>query len=232
MKTVGFIFARGGSKGLPKKNVRDFCGKPLIAWAVEKALKVEKIDRVIVSTDCPEIAHIAREYGAEVPFLRPAALASDESPEWESWQHVLNFLIETEGEAPEIMVSIPTVAPLGLASDIEVCMNEFEKNSSDIVITVTAAKRSPYFNMVKQNDQGFYELIDSKHLATRRRQDAPIVFDITTVCYVASSSFVLARKSIFEGRVKVVELPAERSIDIDSELDFKIAEFLFSQIHN
>ena len=232
MKAVGFIFARGGSKGLPKKNIRDFCGKPLIAWAVERALKVERIDRIIVSTDCQDIARIAREYGAEVPFLRPADLATDESPEWESWQHVLNFLLETEGKVPEIMVSIPTVAPLGLASDIDDCINEFEKSSTDIVITVTTAQRSPYFNMVKQNDQGFYELINPNSVTTSRRQDAPIVFDITTVCYVASSAFVLSKNSIFEGRVKAVEIPAERSIDIDSELDFKIAEFLFSKGNN
>ena len=89
---IAFVFARGGSKGLPGKNLRQFAGKPLIAHAIEHALAVPRIDRVIVSTDSPDIASVARDFGAEVPFLRPADLAADDSPEWLSWRHALNFL--------------------------------------------------------------------------------------------------------------------------------------------
>ena len=102
MKAVAVIFARGGSKGLPGKNIRPLAGKPLIAWAIEHALAVKRIDRVIVSTDSEEIAAVAREYGAEVPFLRPAELARDDSPEWLAWRHALNYFLNVDGVLPEV----------------------------------------------------------------------------------------------------------------------------------
>ena len=229
MNAVAFIFARGGSKGLPGKNTRLLGGKPLIAWSIERALAVHRISRVIVSTDSEEIATISREYGAEVPFLRPAELATDESPEWLAWRHGLEYLKKTTGSIPEVMVSVPSVAPLGLAIDIENCIDEYAKGLSDIVITVTDAHRSPYFNMVKTNLDGSYGLVDSSFSSTSRRQDAPLVYDMTTVCYVANSEFVMSHKSIFEGRVGAVHVPIERAIDIDTQQDFQIAEYLLSQ---
>jgi CMP-N-acetylneuraminic acid synthetase len=229
MKTVAFIFARGGSKGLPKKNTRIFAGKPLIAWAIERALEVPRIDQVIVSTDSEEIATISKQFGAEVPFIRPVELAMDDSSEWLSWRHALKFLQESTGTMPEIMVSVPSVAPLGLAIDISNCLDEYEKGLSDVVITVTAAHRNPYFNMVKKNFDGTYSLVSVAETDITRRQDAPEVFDMTTVCYVASTEFVLAQDSIFDGRVGAVHVPIERAIDIDSLLDFRIAEYPMSE---
>ena len=228
MKTVAFIFARSGSKGLPGKNTRLFGGKPLIAWSIERALSVNRISRVIVSTDSDEIATISRNFGAEVPFIRPPELATDESPEWFSWRHGLEYLRETTGAIPEVMVSVPTVAPLGLAIDIDNCLDEYEKGLSDIVITVTDAHRNPYFNMVKTNPEGTYDLVDKSFLSVARRQDAPIVYDMATVCCVANSEFVLASASIFEGRVGAIHVPIERAIDIDSLLDFQVAEYLLN----
>jgi CMP-N-acetylneuraminic acid synthetase len=228
MNTVAFIFARGGSKGLPGKNTRLLGGKPLIAWSIERALEVHRIDRVIVSTDSEEIATIARQFGAEVPFIRPAELATDESPEWLSWRHGLEYLRKTTGSIPEVMVSVPSVAPLGLVIDIENCIDEYAKGLSDIVITVTDAHRSPYFNMVKTNLDGSYGLVDYSFSSINRRQDAPTVYDMTTVCYVANSEFVMTHDSIFEGRVGAVHVPIERSIDIDSLLDFQVAEYLIN----
>jgi CMP-N-acetylneuraminic acid synthetase len=228
MNAVAFIFARGGSKGLPGKNTRLFGGKPLIAWSIERALEVHRIGRVIVSTDSEEIATISRQFGADVPFIRPAELATDESPEWLSWRHGLEFLLETTGGIPEVIVSVPSVAPLGLAIDIENCLDEYEKGLSDIVVTVTDARRSPYFNMVKRNLEGTYGLVDSSFSSVNRRQDAPTVYDMTTVCYVAKSEFVMSHNSIFEGRVGVVHVPIERAIDIDTQFDFQFAEFLLN----
>jgi CMP-N-acetylneuraminic acid synthetase len=228
MKAVAFIFARGGSKGLPGKNIRLFGGKPLIAWSIERALAVSRISQVIVSTDSREIAAISRQFGADVPFIRPARLATDESPEWLSWQHGLDYLRETTGSIPEIMVSVPSVAPLGLPIDIENCIDEYEKGLSDVVITVTKAHRSPYFNMVKLNLDGSYGLVDTSITSIYRRQDAPSIYDMTTVCYVANSEFVMSHNSIFEGRIGAVHIPIERAIDIDSPLDFQIAEHLFN----
>lgn len=223
MNIVAFIFARGGSKGLPKKNVRILNGKPLIAWSIEQALAVPRINRVIVSTDCAEILSVAVKYGAEVPFLRPAELAGDSTPEWHAWQHALNYLREIDGSMPDAMVSVPTTAPLRSVGDIENCIDEYEKGNSDIVITVTESRRSPYFNMVTIHNDNV-ELTIPPTLKVNRRQDAPKTFDITTVCYVAKPEFVVKHNGIFEGKVKAVEIPPERAIDIDSFLDFQIVE--------
>lgn len=228
MKTVAFIFARGGSKGLPGKNIRPLNGKPLIAWAIEHALAVRRIERVIVSTDSEEIATVARQYGAEVPFIRPTELAQDDSPEWLAWRHALNYLCETTGTLPEVMVSVPTTAPLRLAIDIENCLDEYEKGNADMVITVTDAHRSPYFNMVKINADGTVGLVNQPQSVIARRQDAPVVYDMATVCYVANPEFVMFHNATFEGRVKAVQVPSERAIDIDTLLDFQIAESLLN----
>jgi CMP-N-acetylneuraminic acid synthetase len=228
MKTVAFIFARGGSKGLPGKNIRPLNGKPLIAWSIEHALSVERIGRVIVSTDSGEIAAIAKKYGAEVPFLRPANLATDESPEWLAWRHGLEYLKEETGEMPKFMVSLPATAPLRLTSDINDCLDEYERGPADVVITVTEARRSPYFNMVRETQTGTYELLIAPPSAIGRRQDAPMIYDMSTTCYVVNSEFVMSFNSIFEGRVRAVHVPIERAIDIDTLLDFQIAEVLLS----
>jgi len=228
MKAIAFIFARGGSKRLPGKNIRMLSGKPLIAWSIEHVLAVKRIERVIVSTDSKEVADVAREYGAEVPFIRPAELARDDTPEWLAWRHALNYLSETTGALPGVMVSVPATAPLRLPIDIENCLDEYEKGDSDVVITVTDAHRSPYFNMVKINADGTVGLVIPPKLGIVRRQDVPVVYDITTVCYIANPEFVMTHNAIFEGRIKAVQIPVERAIDIDTLLDFQIAESLLN----
>lgn len=228
MNVTAFIFARGGSKGLPGKNIRPLGGKPLIAWSIEQALAVKRIDRVIVSTDSEEIAVVARAYGAEVPFLRPPELARDDSPEWLAWRHALNYLKENDGVMPTVMVSVPATAPLRSPIDIDNCLDEYEKGNVDIVITVTDANRSPYFNMVKTNADGTVGLVIPPQSTITRRQDAPVVYDMATVCYVASSVFVMTHDGTFEGRVKAVHVSAESAIDIDTLLDFQITESIFN----
>jgi CMP-N-acetylneuraminic acid synthetase len=228
MKATAFIFARGGSKGLPGKNIRQLGGKPLIAWSIEHALAVKRIDQVIVSTDSEEIAAVARAYGAQVPFMRPTDLARDDSPEWMAWRHALNYLEISTGALPEVMVSIPTTAPLRIALDIENCLDEYEKGDADLVITVTDAHRSPYFNMVSRNGDNTVSLVIPPDSSYERRQDVPPVFDMTTVAYVASPAFVMACSGVFEGRVRAVHIPKDRAIDIDTLLDFQIAEVLFN----
>jgi CMP-N-acetylneuraminic acid synthetase len=228
MSVVAFIFARGGSKGLPGKNIRHLAGKPLIAWSIEQALAVSRISRVIVSTDSEEIAAVARQHGAEVPFIRPKELARDDSPEWLAWRHALKFLQANEGSLPEVMISVPPTAPLRQSIDLENCLDEFEKGDAEIVITVSEAHRSPYFNMVRAKDDGTVELVMAPRSAISRRQDAPPVYDVATVAYVAKTEFVLAKDSIFEGRVRSVKVPTERAVDIDTLLDFQMAECLLN----
>ncbi len=228
MNAVAFIFARGGSKGLPGKNIRLLAGKPLIAWSIGHALAVERIQRVIVSTDSTEIADVARAYGAEVPFMRPAELARDDSPEWLSWRHALNFVRETSGAMPEVMVSVPATAPLREPIDIENCLDNFAQGGADMVITVTDAHRSPYFNMVKTNPDGSVGLVIAPVGSIARRQDAPVVYDMATVAYVINPEFVMTHQATFEGRVRAVHVPPERAIDIDTILEFKIAECLLA----
>jgi N-acylneuraminate cytidylyltransferase len=225
--TVAFIFARGDSKGLPGKNIRNFGDKPLIAWSIECALSVKSIDQVIVSTDSTVIAEISKSYGAEVPFIRPRELATDESPEWLSWRHALEYVKHSSGALPEAMVSLPATSPLRAVNDVESSIDLFSKGGCDVVVTVSEAHRNPYFNMVSENIDGTVGLVmeDSQ---VSRRQDAPIICDLATVCYVANPEFVLSHDSIFEGRVKAVNVPQERAIDIDSLLDFQIAEFLLN----
>ena len=224
MHATAFIFARGGSKSLPGKNIRLFGGKPLIAWSIQHAQAVKRINRVIVSTDSQEIAAVAQHYGAEAPFIRPAELAQDDSPEWLAWRHALNYLRETTDMLPEVMVSVPATAPLRLPLDVENCLDEYEGGDADIVITVTDARRSPYFNMVTINADKTVHLINQPQLPLIGRQQAPVVYDMATVCYVASSEFVMTHNSIFEGRVKAVHIPPARGLDIDTLLDFQIAE--------
>jgi CMP-N-acetylneuraminic acid synthetase len=226
VKYIALICARGGSKGLPDKNILPLAGVPLIGWAIKAAKNVERISRVIVSTDSEQIAQIAKEFGAEVPFMRPGVLSGDNSPEWLVWKHAVEYLeknIEFDG-----LVVIPTTAPLRNIEDINLCINKFEKGKSDIVITVTEAHRSPYFNMVKIDVEGNTSLVIQNENKFTRRQDSPQLFDVTTVAYVVKPTFVKENEGIFEGRVASIEVPAERAIDIDSLMDFKIAECLFN----
>lgn len=230
MNVVALICARGGSKGLPGKNIRPLAGQPLIAWSIVQARAVERIERVIVSTDSDEIAEVAREAGAEVPFLRPAELAQDNSPEWLVWRHALNYLNETVGAYPDALIVVPATAPLRAVADLERCLDEYDKGGVDMVITVTDAHRSPYFNMVKVHVDGTVGLVIPPEGSVIRRQDAPVVYDMTTVAYVARPEFVMTRNGAFEGRVRHVHIPAERALDIDTLLDFRIAEYLIGSI--
>ena len=219
-----FIFARGGSKGLPRKNVLPFNGKPLIAHAIECALRCPSLGSVIVSTDDAEIADVARAYGASVPFMRPDDLASDSASEWLAWRHAIEWV--HANQAPfDVMVSLPTTAPLRAVVDVEHCVDVMREDpAADVVACVTEAQRSPYFNMVRLGDDGAAGLVIPPESAVWRRQDAPNVYDMTTVAYAARVPFVLQSSGLFAGRLRVVQVPRERALDIDTPLDFTIAE--------
>jgi len=226
MKYIALICARGGSKGLPGKNIKQLNGIPLIGWSIKIAKQIDRISRVIVSTDSEEIAKIALEYGAEVPFMRPENLALDNSPEWPVWRHSINYLENQQSEKIDALVVLPVTAPLRTIRDVNKCIDLFEKGGIDSVITVSKSNRNPYFNMISNDSKGYSSLVIQSDKGIVRRQEAPQVFDMTTVAYVVDVNFVKEFNGIFEGKVKSVTIPVERAIDIDTMLDFKVAECL------
>jgi N-acylneuraminate cytidylyltransferase len=223
-KRYGFIFARGGSKGLPGKNVRSLDSLPLIAHAIRAAKECGLLDRIIVSTEDEEIAETAKRYGAEVPFRRPDELASDTAPEWKAWQHAIQNL-----DAFDTFVSIPAVAPLRIPDDIACCIKRFEQGDSDFVITITKASANPFCTMVMPTNSGHFRLAMSPEEHVFNRQAAPKVFEIVSVAYVTSPSYIMKHKNYWGGSVGAVEIPRERAVDIDTLLDFKFAEFLMAE---
>lgn len=226
MKNFAFIFARGGSKGLPGKNIRPLAGKPLIQYSIDTAKKCPSIDEVFVSTDDIAIAEIARQAGAVI-IERPAELASDTSPEWLSWRHGIEWVERHFGKF-QYFVSLPATSPLRDVPDVEGAITQLKSSLADICIAITPAERSPYFNMVKVLDDETCQLVIKPEGAVTRRQDAPDVFDITTVVYVATPAFIKNNDSLFSGTVTKVVVPKDRAVDIDDIYDFKMAETILS----
>lgn len=220
-----YVFARGGSKGLPRKNLMTIGGVSLVGRAILAARQSGQVHAVIVSTDCPRIASESLRFGALVPALRPIELATDTASEWTAWQHAIEQL---SPQVPDIFVSVPPTAPLRNADDIDSCIERLRETQAELVLTVTAPHRNPYFNQIQLDTHGRVGRVmaDSN---VQRRQDAPPVYDITTVAYAARPSAVLGKSGLFECDVTHVEVPVERSIDIDTPLDFAIAEFLHNR---
>lgn len=228
MSVFAFTFARGGSKGLPGKNIKELGGIPLIAHSLLLARRMPAIDGVFVSTDCDEIARVAREQGAEV-IMRPAELATDNAPEWLAWQHAIRH-VQDSGRSFDVFLSLPSTSPLRSEVDVNACIASLD-GDTDVVITVTPASRNPYFNMVVRDAEGGSRIVLGE-ANTARRQEAPEVFDITTVAYVARPSFILNHKKLFDGRVKSVVVPKERAVDIDDAVDFQLAEILYKNAND
>ncbi len=226
---LGAIFARGGSKGIPGKNIKLLNGKPLIAYAIETAKAVKGIDAVIVSTDDEEIARVARQWGAEIPFMRPPELAADDAPELLAWRHAIDAYSQIKGIPVDVLVSVPATSPLRTPADVAQCLELLLASDADAVITVTEAGRNPYFNMVKLNGAGHASLVIASPQAIGGRQGTPKVYDMTTVAYAVRADLVRKGKRIFEGKVRAVVVPQERALDIDTPLDFELAEFLIKR---
>lgn len=222
MRNFAFIFARGGSKGLPGKNIKSLAGKPLLQYSIDVALSSNLIEQVFVSTDDQAIAQVAIQNGA-ILIDRPAELATDQSPEWLSWRHGIEWATEYYGLF-DGFVSLPATSPLRSQEDVEAAIMKRQAEKADICIAVTPASRSPYFNMVKYNEAGFVELVNQPEGEVSRRQDAPKVFDITTVVYATTPQFVLKNYGLFSGKVTSIEVPKARAVDIDDIYDFRLAE--------
>ena len=226
MTSYAFIFARGGSKGIPGKNIKPLKGKPLIQYSIEVALQTSGINNVFVSTDDADIAKVSRSNGAIV-IDRPIELAQDDSPEWQAWKHAISWVREQYGDFEEF-ISLPATSPLRSVKDVESAILQRSNIGADICIAITPASRSPYFNMVKQLGNNLIELVNKRTNSISRRQDAPEVFDITTVVYVANVEFIMSHDNIFDGVVTSVVVPRHRAVDIDDMYDFNFAESILN----
>ena len=223
-----FTFARGGSKGITKKNLAPLDGKPLIEYSIVAAQNNNYIDEVYVSTDDTGIANIASELGACVPFLRPKELSKDDTPEFLAWQHALKFLKDKD-ELPNIFISLPATAPLRSNKDISKSIETLINSDADISISVAKSDRNPYFNMVTIDQNGYAKIVINPSKPITRRQDAPSVYDISTVAYSSWPDYILNNTTVFDGKVITVEVPKERALDIDTPLDLMLAEFLLQK---
>ena len=194
-------------------------------------MATEGVAEVYVSTDSPEIAEEAKNAGALVPFLRPAELARDDSPEWLAWQHFVDFLSDSFQAPAEYFLSVPTTAPLRTTEDIEGCIRVLlEDDSLDGSICVTPSRRNPDFNMTRRSSDGTVALPALRAASTLpfRRQDAEVFYEIVPAAYFVRVDFVRRANSLWAGKIGSHVVPEERAIDIDTEFDFRMAEFLLS----
>lgn len=230
MNITCVIGARGGSKGLAGKNIRSLLGKPLIAWSIEQARACPEISRVVVSTDSEAIADIAREYGADVPFMRPAPLASDSAGKWEVWQHALGACDAHYGDLVDIYVDLDCTSPLRDVDDISNAIARFKESGADAVFSVCEARKNPYFNMLEMVD-GCQRICKSLPHPIVRRQDAPVVYEHVASIYVLSPDYLRRGTGLLSGCTQGYDIGAAKSLDVDSQFDFQLIEYLMRQKH-
>jgi CMP-N,N'-diacetyllegionaminic acid synthase len=224
LKTIATICARGGSKGLPRKNVLPFAGKPLIAHSIEQALACPLIDGVYVSTDDDEIAEVALRYGASVPYRRPAELATDQSAKIPAIEHLVAHL-EQQGERVGTIVDLQPTSPLRTQEDLAAAIRL--GSAADLVVSVTEPSHNPYYSLVEVQGDGTLRVSKSAQIV--RRQDMPVVYGLNGSIYVWRRDALAkaVRDGFWSVAMKPSVMPRERSADIDDALDFEWAQWLF-----
>jgi CMP-N,N'-diacetyllegionaminic acid synthase len=222
MTTIATICARGGSVGVPGKNIRPLLGKPLIAYSIEQALACGKIDQVYVSTDSIAIAEIARQCGARVPFIRPAELATDTAPKLPVIRHLVEN-VEASGMRVTRIIDLDPTSPLRDQSDLAACLALLD-DRTDVVITGYESEKNPYFNMVETRADGGVGLVKIPSAEIAGRQFAPKVYAMNASIYVWHRHTL--SKGLWDGFARLHVMPRARSIDVDSEIDFKLVELL------
>lgn len=221
------ICCRGGSKAVPAKNIKLLLGKPLIGYTIEAAQQSRFIDDLIISTDSPAIADVARSFGTYVPFMRPDHLASDTASKWPVFIHAVETYEKMTGAVVDYLVDLDVTVPLKTAHDIDGAIAMMLNDSlADVVITGYPPERNPYFNMVEEGADGYAEIVKKGERPIVRRQDAPPVYSLTPAAYVVKKSALYEFEHWSKARCKIYEIPRERAVDIDTDLDFKIVEFL------
>lgn len=225
---IGHIGARAGSKGVPGKNFRLLHGKPLIDWSLDQLFACDRIDQVVVSTDCPDIYAHAIKRGCLDIGLRPAELATDTAAKWHVWQHALAEVEKQTGPA-SVFLDLDCTSPLRLPQDIEAGLDLFERDSPDMVMSCVESRKNPYFNILETDATGALHVSKPLPGGVVARQQAPQVYDHVGLVYVLRPDYLRAAQSLFEGRVIPLVLPVERGLDVDSPFDWDIIDFLMGQ---
>ncbi len=218
---IAIILARGGSKGLPRKNIRDVEGKPLIVWTIEAGQKSQYIDRLVLSSEDQEIINIAKKYNCEVPFVRPLELAADDTKSIDVILDVLNKLQEKF----DYVVLLQPTSPLRLAEDIDNTIELCIKRNENACVSVTEPSKSPYW-MFELNRDGYLRQLIKQKKRPHRRQDLPKSYAVNGAVYVAKSDWLYKTKNFLTDETIAYLMPSERSIDIDCEYDLLIADYL------
>jgi CMP-N,N'-diacetyllegionaminic acid synthase len=228
------ISARGGSQGVPGKNIRPLCGKPVIAYAIGAAIAARGVERVVVSTDSPDIASAARAAGAETPFLRPDLLARADTGKFQVWQHALAACEQAYAREYDIYLDLDCTNPLIETSDVEASVERFvDLRASgvpvDAVFTVAKARRNPYFNLVQPDASGALRMSKTSGPTVLSRQTAPPVFEHVAGVYVLDTGYLRRASHLLDGYAVGYEVNEDKAHDIDSEQDFQIIEFLLGK---
>jgi CMP-N,N'-diacetyllegionaminic acid synthase len=226
-KVLAVIPARGGSNRLPRKNVLPLQGKPLIAWTILAGLNSKYIDRVVVSTDSDEIAGVSRKYGADVPFMRPQALSDDTATTDSVILHILDEL--SSQDLYDIIIVLQPTSPLRTVMDIDNSLEMLQMKQADGVVSVCECEHSPFWsNTIPENgNMGAFIKDDIKG---KRSQDLPSCYRLNGAIYVFTTSSIILNKGIrYTRNVFSMVMPALRSVDIDHELDFRLAEVILGQ---
>jgi len=224
---LGHIGARKGSKGVPRKNFRPICGRPLIDWSLDQLFASPRVDAVVVSTDDEEILAHALARGALDIGLRPAHLATDTAGKWGVWQHALAASGPLCGTVTAFL-DLDCTSPLRLPEDIDGALDLFLSERPDMVMSCCEARKNPYFNLVEPDATGALHVSKPLPGGVVARQQAPVVYEHAASTYVVDPAYLRRAKGLFEGRVIPFLMPPERCLDIDSELDFRIVEFLLA----
>jgi CMP-N,N'-diacetyllegionaminic acid synthase len=226
MSLLCTICARGGSKGLVGKNARELLGRPLLAWTIDHARQTGLFDTIAFSSDSDLLLATALKAGADIAVKRPDAMASDTAPKLPAIRHCLEQAIARSGNIPDIFVDLDVTSPLRLPSDIAGAVKLLQESGARNVITAAPARRSPYFNLVEARANGSVGLSKTLDTPVTRRQDAPRCFDMNASIYVWRVAAFLENPAVFYPDTQLFEMPEERSIDIDSDLDFALVDLL------
>lgn len=228
MRTIAIIPARSGSKGLPDKNIKLFCGKPLIAWTIEAALKSQQFDEVMVSTDSETYAEIAKKYGAQVPFLRSEEMSSDTAGTWDTVREVIANYKKLGREFETLCLLQPT-SPLRRAEDIVAGMNLFREKEANSVIAVCKLEHSIRACNTIGKDLSMDGFFDSN--TSGRRQDAELYYRINGALYVQKVSELMQYKNLYGSKSYAYVMDKGSSLDIDDEIDFVMAENIYYKFY-